>query len=95
MCCLKLCETPIHQTLICFISRKDLTWSEIEKKIEPIKDFLEENKNTKYYKVLYKGIITLDSPLVYKPEILFIGINSGEGAYNECNGGDHSKNEHL
>ena len=70
-----------------------LKYGVIEKKIEPIKDFLEANKNSKEYKGFYKGIITLQSPLVYKPYILFIGINSGDGAYNVCNGGDHAKNE--
>lgn len=65
-------------------------YGEIEKRIVPIKDFLEKNKDCNGYKGLYKGIITLQSPLVFQPEILFIGINAGDGAYNILN---PSKNE--
>lgn len=57
-------------------------YCETENRIVPIKDFLENKKDTSGYKGLYKGIITLNSPLVFKPEILFIGINAGAGAYN-------------
>ena len=60
-------------------------YCEIEKGIVPIKDFLENNKDSNGFKGLYKGIITLNSPLVFQPEILFIGINSGAGAYNVLN----------
>lgn len=60
-------------------------YTEIEKKILPVKVFLEDHKNEKHYKDLYKGISTLLSPLVYEPEILFMGINSGDGAYKEMN----------
>ncbi|WP_299577487.1 hypothetical protein [uncultured Sunxiuqinia sp.] len=56
-------------------------YSRIEKRIAPIAEFLEKHKNEKAYAGLYKGIITLNSPLVYQPEILFVGINAGEGAY--------------
>ncbi|AHW61557.1 hypothetical protein SAMN05444285_1676 [Draconibacterium orientale] len=57
--------------------------SEIEDKIIPIKDFLESNKNDDKYKSLYKGFITLECPLVVNPDILFIGINPGHGAFKE------------
>lgn len=60
-------------------------YCEIENRIVPIKDFLENNKDNNGYKGLYKGVITLHGPLVFQPEILFIGINSGAGAYNELN----------
>lgn len=60
-------------------------YTEIENKINPIVDFLETNKNSKEFKGIYKGIITLQSPIVYKPEILFLGVNPGDGAYNVLN----------
>jgi hypothetical protein len=68
-------------------------YCEIEKKIVPIKDFLEEKKDSTEYKGIYRGIITLQSPLVFNPEILFIGINSGDGAYREKNWNNLIKNE--
>lgn len=67
-------------------------YQEIEGRIVPIKDFLEINKNTNGYKA-YKGIITMQSPLVFNPEILFIGINAGIGAYNELNQDKNSNNK--
>ena len=63
-------------------------YSEIEKKIHPIVTFLEDNKDDKRLKGLYKGIITMQSPLVYQPEILFLGINPGDGAYIASNKGN-------
>jgi hypothetical protein len=60
-------------------------YKEIESKIYPIVYFLQNNNENKDYKGLYKGIITLQSPLVSNPDILFLGINSGDGAYNEKN----------
>ncbi|HZL08351.1 MAG TPA: hypothetical protein VFC65_00020 [Prolixibacteraceae bacterium] len=68
-------------------------YREIEDRIVPIVDFLEFKKDFNEYKGLYKGIITLQSPLVFKPEILFIGINSGPGAYNELNQNNSSNNK--
>ncbi len=56
---------------------------EIEKELYPIKDFLEENKHIDEYQTLYKGFITMQSPLLFNPEILFLGINPGQGAFNE------------
>lgn len=55
----------------------------IEKKLYPVLNFLEQNKENEKYKDLYKGFITIQSPLVYNPDILFIGINPGEGAFKE------------
>ncbi len=66
-------------------------YTELESKIQPIVDYLENNKNNKEFKGIYKGIMTLQSPIVYKPEILFIGVNPGDGAYNVSNNGN-SKN---
>lgn len=58
---------------------------EIETKIIPYAKFLEANKSNTIIQNLYKGIITLQSPILKNPEILFIGINSGAGEYNEKN----------
>lgn len=66
-------------------------YQEIEGKIVPIKDFLEIKKNTYGYKA-YKGIITMQGPLVFNPDILFIGINAGIGAYYVLNQGKNSNN---
>jgi hypothetical protein len=60
-------------------------YTEIEDRIFPIKEFLLNNQNNSKYNKLFKGIITLQSPLIYNPEILFIGINPGDGAYKELN----------
>lgn len=56
-------------------------YCKIEERILPIVEFLEKQKNEQGYKGLYKGIVTLNSPLIHCPDILFIGINAGEGAY--------------
>lgn len=58
-------------------------YATIEKELYPILDFLELNKENVKYKKSYKGFITLQSPIVFKPDILFIGINPGQGAYIE------------
>ena len=58
-------------------------YQEIEEELYPIKDFLEKNKENDKYKMLYKGFITIQSPLIYNPDILFIGINPGQGAFIE------------
>jgi hypothetical protein len=42
-----------------------------------------ENKSE--YKAIYKGFITFQSKIHYNPDILFLGINPGEGAFNELN----------
>lgn len=69
-------------------------YKEIESKIHPIKDYLELNKNDedKKLKGVYKGIITLVPPLLYKPDILFLGINPGGGAFHVENTSDYQKN---
>jgi len=61
----------------------------IEDKIKDIVEILEKNKTTRY-KGLYKGIATLLSPIVKNPDILFLGINSGDGAFKEINQGKDS-----
>ena len=72
------------------MTKEELTneYLEIESKLLPIKDFFEENKNISKYQSIYKGFITQLSPIIYQPEILFIGINPGQGAFIEnCNNG--------
>jgi len=55
----------------------------IEQKLYPIMNFLVENQTNEKYKSLYKGFITIQSPLILNPDILFIGINPGQGASRE------------
>ena len=59
---------------------KELT--RIENRYLPIIQILENNSE---YKDLYKGFITFQSELNYNPDILFLGINPGDGAFNEIN----------
>lgn len=66
-------------------------YKEIEKKLFPIKDFLIEKKEEKSYKALFKGFITENGPIIENPEILFIGINPGGGAYISDNNNNKSK----
>ena len=56
----------------------------IENRISEVVDFFDTHKEEKPYKSYYKGISTLQSPLVYKPDILFVGINNGDGEYEEA-----------
>jgi hypothetical protein len=37
----------------------------------------------------WKGFITINGPVVFQPEILFVGINPGPGLYNEINCNDN------
>jgi len=66
---------------------------EIEKKIHPFVKYLENKKNSKPYCDIYKGIITMNSPVIMNPEILFIGVNAGPGAYNELNNNGINENK--
>lgn len=56
----------------------------IEEDYSIIIDYLEERRYEEY-----KGFQTFNSAIVPNPEILFIGINPGPGAYNEANRGKH------
>ncbi|WP_430816387.1 hypothetical protein [Carboxylicivirga sp. RSCT41] len=56
----------------------------IENRISEVVDFFATHKEEKPYKQFYKGISTLQSPLIYKPDILFVGINNGDGEYKEA-----------
>ena len=59
----------------------------IEKKFSPIIEILEEKKseNNLKYRDFYKGIISIQSKISFQPEILFLGINPGEGAFVQKN----------
>jgi hypothetical protein len=59
----------------------------IEAKYYPLIEVLEEKQeqNSYRYRELYKGIISIQSKISFQPEILFIGINPGEGAFLEKN----------
>jgi hypothetical protein len=60
----------------------------IESKFLKVIDILEEKgileKDLKYQK-LYKGFISIQSKIIKNPRILFLGINPGEGAFNQKN----------
>lgn len=70
-------------------------YKKLENKIKIIIDLLETKKNTKEYYYKYKGIATLLSPLYANPDILFLGINSGDGAFNELNGNNKTNKTPL
>ena len=78
----------INEKLIC-------RYKEIENKINPIVSYLEKNKDNQEYKYFYKGIATLLSPLIKNPEIMFLGINSGSGAWTEVNQQNNTNNTPL
>jgi hypothetical protein len=52
----------------------------IEKKYLPFIEIIEQSS---HYDKLYKGFITFQSKLNENPDILFLGINAGEGAFKE------------
>lgn len=57
----------------------------IEEKYAPILEILEDNLFLQEIKKEYRGFITALNPFVFNPKILFIGINPGDGAFNEKN----------
>lgn len=48
-----------------------------------VEDFRADDDITSKVDKYYKGIQVLFSPLVYRPKVMFIGINPGAGFYNE------------
>lgn len=64
-------------------SEINTAYAEIEQSLHPVLDFLEKNADVKTIANNYKGFATVQSPIVYNPEILFIGINPGQGAFIE------------
>lgn len=59
-------------------------YADIEGRVIPIKDFLHDKLYNRKYEKLYKGFLPLQSPIVYEPEIFFLGYNPGAGAYCEA-----------
>ena len=53
---------------------------QIENRYLPIIQILE---NKSEYKELYRGFMTFQSEINSNPDILFLGINPGDGAFNE------------
>lgn len=64
--------------------------TQIENRYLPIIKILE---NKSEYKGLYKGFMTFQSEINSNPEILFLGINPGDGAFNEKNNINKSSKE--
>lgn len=56
--------------------------TQIENRYLPIIEILE---NKSEYKELYKGFMTFQSEINSNPDMLFLGINPGDGAFNENN----------
>jgi len=50
-----------------------------------VEDFRADDEITRKVDKYYKGIQVFFSPLIYKPKVMFIGINPGAGFYNENN----------
>ena len=65
-------ETVLSIEIIIMQSELVNKYSEIERKFFPVMDYLEKYKQEEPYKSLYKGFITLQSPLFLNPEILFL-----------------------
>lgn len=61
---------------------------QIENRYLPIIQILE---NKSEYKELYRGFMTFQSEINSNPDILFLGINPGDGAFNENNNKKSSK----
>lgn len=74
-------ETKMNETINSFI--------EYQNKFGPIIAKLKEGRSNDRFSD-WKGFITVSGPIVYQPEILFIGINPGPGLYNQIN---HKSNE--
>ncbi|MCT4589103.1 MAG: hypothetical protein N4A71_14875 [Carboxylicivirga sp.] len=68
------------------MNQKDLLteYTIIENRISEVVDFFNAHNDKKSYKPYYKGISTLQSPLIHNPDILFIGINNGDGEYKQA-----------
>lgn len=64
--------------------------TQIENRFLPIIQILE---NKSEYKELYKGFMTFQSEINSNPDILFLGINPGDGAFNEKNKKNNSLKE--
>jgi hypothetical protein len=65
--------------------------TEIENKYSPLIETFEDKIFLESIKNEYKGFITSNNPSISKARILFIGINPGDGAFNELNPKCNSK----
>lgn len=68
--------------------------NEIEEKYLPIIELLEDTSFLKTIEKEFKGFMTASNPLILNPKILFIGINPGDGAYNEIKQQEGAKIEY-
>jgi hypothetical protein len=57
----------------------------IKNRYSDIIQILENNSENSKYKKIYKGFMTFQSEVNPNPDILFLGINPGYGAFNEEN----------
>lgn len=72
--------------------------TEIENKYLPINELLEDKIFLESIKSEYRGFITANNPSITKARILFIGINPGDGAFNELNpkyNSEQSRNDEI
>jgi len=61
-------------------------YSSLKNDIEAfVEDFRADDEVSRNVDKYYKGIQVFFSPLVYKPKVMFLGINPGAGFYNENN----------
>lgn len=70
-------------------------YMKIEDRYSKIVNLLESKKDTVVYRGFYKGFYTLNGPLINNPDILFIGINPGAGAWKEINSQSGTNNTPL
>lgn len=63
-----------------------LDYQPLKKEIESfIEDFRADEIISQKVDKYYRGVQVFFSPLIFKPKIMFIGINPGAGFYNENN----------
>lgn len=63
--------------------RIQLEYQPLKKEIEAfVEDFRSHEATEKNVEKYYKGVQVFFSPLIFKPKIMFIGINPGAGFYN-------------
>lgn len=63
--------------------RIDQDYQTLKREIEAfVEDFRTDENISRMVDKHYKGIQVLFSPLIYKPKVMFIGINPGAGFFN-------------
>ena len=63
----------------------DCLQSEYLKVFEQIKPYLDDMRDNWHLYPYYRGWADIDSPIIFKPDILFIGINRGDGRFRSWN----------